>query len=148
MRWICLFALSFLACDPNTAHGGDVVCTKNPVVTNAQAGVHGAACSKSADCKYGTCYFAPMQLAGHVTPSVGVCSKDCSCGSSTSQCSIDDDEANALHFTCIKAPSGAGSECAIGCKTLDDCTKVNPVFTACTASSKAFSTGIKVCTIE
>lgn len=147
MRWLASFLL-LTACTTTSASGGDYTCTNAPGIANKQGAVHGAGCVKDSDCEYGVCNKTALQLAGHVTTTEGVCSKDCSCGGPTSQCSIDDQEANSLHFTCIKATSGGKSECAIKCGSVADCQAVNPRFTACTSSGSTFATAVKVCTIQ
>ena len=150
MRPILMFVLLVLAsCNTAAAAGGDYTCTNAPSKVHPQAGVHGASCANDADCEYGACSKSALQLNGHVTTTEGVCTKNCSCGSASSQCNADDDAANSLAFTCIKGTSGdTTSECAIKCTSVADCTKVNPRFTACTDSSTRFSTGVKVCAVE
>lgn len=149
MRLAILFAVLGLgACTTSAGAAGDYVCKNAPGIANAQGAVHSAGCLQNSDCKYGVCNKVALQLSGHVTTTEGVCSKDCSCGGPTSQCSADDDEANGLHFTCIKAASGGGSECALKCTSVADCQKVNPRFTACSTGSVTFSTAVKVCTIN
>ncbi len=134
-------------CDTNGAAGGDYTCTNAPHITNTKGAVHGASCTKDADCLYGDCNKVAMQLAGHVTTTEGVCTKNCSCGTN-SACDVDDDLANNVHFKCLKAPSGGASECGVQCTSVADCQKVNPRFTACVETSTAFQTGVKVCTIQ
>ena len=149
MRFLLtVFLMSFCACDTTGAGGGDYTCSNTPTIKNAQGGVHGAACVKNSDCEYGSCSKSALQLAGHVTTTEGVCTKDCSCGSASSQCSTDDDETNGVHFSCIKAIGTPSSECALKCTSVADCQKVNPRFNTCTETSSSFGTGVKVCTIQ
>ncbi len=146
---LTLLLVAFAGCDTTTAAaGGDYTCTNTPVLSYPQAGVAGAACKKSADCQYGTCEFSALQLAGHITTTEGVCTKNCACGAATSQCSADDNDANNLHFTCIKQIGGTASECAVKCASVADCQKINPRFNACTESSDAYGTADNVCTIQ
>ena len=142
-----LFAL-FCACNTSVAAAGDYVCTNVPEISNKQGAVNGAGCTSNGDCQYGVCAKNALQLGAAPSGTDGVCTKDCSCGGASSQCSADDDEANNLHFKCIKAQAGTRSECAIQCTSVADCQKVNPRFTACTASSPTFQTGVKICTIQ
>jgi hypothetical protein len=143
-----LVTLFLAACTTTAAAGGDYICTNVPEISNKLGAINGAGCVNNSDCQYGVCKKGALQLAGHVTTTEGVCTKDCACGGPSSQCSADDDEVNGVHFKCIKAPKGGVSECAIQCASLADCQKVNPRFTACTASSSAFQTAVKICTIE
>ncbi len=149
MRWIFfLAALVLSACNTNAAAGGDYVCTNAPEISNKQGAVNGAACTTNSDCQYGVCSHGALQLGAAPSGTDGVCTKDCSCGGASSQCSIDDSEANNVHYKCIKGQTGGKSECAVACASLADCQKVNPRFTACTASSPTFQTGVKICTIQ
>lgn len=101
----------------------------SPVVKNQNGLLHGVACNADADCKYGVCTKAAMQQGG--SSATGVCTKQCSCGGETSTCSIDNDLNKGLSFTCIKAYSGSGSECAAVCKSDADCQKINPAQPNC-----------------
>lgn len=142
---LTLLALVFAGCETNAAAGGDSVCTNAPHISNAQGGIHGASCTQNADCRYGVCNKVALQLAGHVTTTEGVCTKNCACGANSS-CDLDD--VADRHFKCIKAPSGGGSECAVQCASVTDCQQVNPRFNACTTTSAFFQTGVKVCAIQ
>ncbi len=96
-------------------------CQKSASVSNPMGHLHGAACGAPGDCRYGICTSNALQLgADH---SMAVCTKDCSCGAG-SQCDVDN--AAGMLFTCIKAPAGAGSECALLCNSDADCQNVNP----------------------
>lgn len=143
--WMLLVLLLSAGCEANTTQGGDYTCPNVAVIKNAQAGVHGAHCVKDADCKYGVCSKGALQLSGHVTTTEGVCTKNCACGPNSS-CDMEDQ--GAFHFKCIKAPAGAGSECAVQCGSVTDCQQINPAFNACVGTSQFFTTGVKVCTIQ
>ena len=133
--------LVLAACTTTTLAPG--VCANAPQILHPGAHLHGAECSSGDECMYGYCTKAAMQLSG--TAAFGVCTKDCSCGAH-SACSDEDDETQALHFTCIRAAQGPGAECAIYCKSVGDCQKINPKFTTCTDEvTGIFVSGVKVC---
>jgi hypothetical protein len=117
------------------------VCTNAPTISNAKGLLHGVACTANSQCKYGTCSQVALVLAGD--QSLGVCTKNCSCGPN-SGCSMDDDAANSLSFECVK--QGVRSECALKCKGDADCQKVNPKLPFCIDSYPgSFTAGTKVC---
>jgi hypothetical protein len=146
---LTLLLLALAGCNTAAAAGGEYTCTNAPFKKYPEAGPVGAACAKDGDCQYSVCAKSALQLNGHVTTTEGVCTKNCACGAVSSQCDVDDDSANGLAFTCIKGTSGdTTSECAIKCSSVADCTKVNPRFTVCSASSTRFSTGVKVCAVQ
>ncbi len=120
-----------------------------PVISNAAGKLHGEACTSNAECKYGTCTKAALQLGGAAVTK-GVCTKQCSCGGSASVCAnenVTDASGNAVvEFKCIKAPTGAGSECARYCTSAADCKAWNPELPYCVAGvSGKFQSGVKVC---
>jgi len=119
-----------------------------PVISNASGLLHGIACTSNDQCKYGACRFDAMQQGG--ASKVGVCTKQCSCGGSTSQCSNDNDSTKGLDFTCIKAATGAGSECAVRCTSDNFCQGVNPAQPFCVTGVKGvFSAGaVKACSAK
>jgi len=140
--FVLICVLGFSGCTTTTAVDPGI-CTNAPQILHPGADLHGHDCTSGATCMYGVCTKSAMQLGG--TAAFGVCTKDCSCGAH-SACSDEDDEAAGLHFTCIRAAKGPGAECAIYCKTLSDCQKINPQFTTCTSEVKGvFVSGVKVC---
>lgn len=148
MRFCAIVALLFacLGCQANTtAPLGDSNCLKSATISNVAGHLHGAECTADADCKYGVCKKPAYQTGSDKT--FGVCTKDCSCGAG-SECSKDDDATQGLHFSCIKAQSGAGSECAIQCVSNADCSKINPKLKVCASSSTFFQSAQKICTIQ
>lgn len=120
---LMLVGLATAACTSTAGGGGGSwdVCTLSQAISNPDGGLHGAPCTGPQDCQYGICATNGIQLPGGAT--VGVCTKDCSCGAG-SQCSNDD--VSGTSFTCVKALAGAGSECAIRCSGDDVCTAMNP----------------------
>ena len=145
---IILVAMFASACESGSAVDPSVCQFAAPTVTNANGLLHGIACNTSADCKYGTCRKAAMQQGKSST--VGVCTKQCSCGGSLSQCSIDDNIDKNLTFTCIKAYTGSGSECGVTCTSASDCQKINPAQPHCVSGVKnVFTAGArKVCSSQ
>lgn len=147
MKWLMLLAAAALlggCIDTETVDPGECPYPA-PVISNATGLLHGIACNSNADCKYGTCLKNAMQQGGAST--VGVCTKQCSCGGATSQCSNDDDSTKGLTFTCIVRATGAGKECGLTCTSDAFCQSVNPAQPFCVASLKGvFSAGArKVC---
>ncbi len=119
-----------------------------PVITKADGKLHGEACTSNAECKYGTCSKSAMQVGGHGT--TGVCTKQCSCGGTSSVCAndnvVDTDGTAIREFKCIKAYTGPGAECALYCTSAADCQKWNPALKYCVDGvSPVFNSGVKVC---
>lgn len=125
----CPYGSPILSSDPNTL-------------------LHGIACEKNEQCRYGACINNAMQQAGDT--SYKVCTKHCSCGGPTSQCSNDNDPSKGLEFTCIKAAQGPGSECALKCTNDAFCQNVNPKQPFCvTGVTGVFTAGaVKVCSAK
>ena len=142
-RMLPLVTIVCLGCPVTNTDPQNDVCTKSTGISQPTGHLHGHECQNDSECQYGWCNKAAMQLAG--ATGYGVCTKDCACGAG-SQC--DADNATGMSFTCIKRASGAGSECAIKCTSVADCTKINPKFTACvTGIDGVFSAGAsKACT--
>lgn len=134
-------ALGALGCESASTTDVGICQYTTPVVKKSDGKLHGEPCDSDAECKYGTCTKAAMQLGGAGTK--GVCTKQCSCGGATSVCGADD--VTGKVFKCIKAPTGAGSECALSCASAADCMAVNPDLKYCISSSSKFQTGVKVC---
>lgn len=146
MKWLALlFALAlFGGCVDTTTVDPGACPYASPVITNATGLLHGIACTSDSQCKYGHCLKNAMQQGG--SSAVGVCTKQCSCGGATSQCSNDNGNDKGLTFTCIAAAKGAGKECAVYCKSDGDCQAINPNQPFCVSGlSGVFSTGLKVC---
>ncbi len=120
-------------------------CQKSTAISNAAGKRHGEACKTGAECQYGFCKFAALQLINDATQ--GVCTKDCSCGAG-SQC--DADNISGQGFTClIGAAKPVQKECAATCSSDGDCVKLNPALPFCLSNangySGVFSTARKVC---
>ncbi len=145
---LLLLTLALAACTTTTTPTDGQCPFGSPVVGNANGLLHGVGCTDNSQCKYGTCTKTAMQQGKSST--TGVCTKQCSCGGTTSQCSIDNDDTKGLAFTCIKAASGSGSECGVTCKTDADCGKINPNQPYCVTGVKGvFSAGaLKVCSSQ
>lgn len=140
--WVAAVALT--GCATTTIDNS--MCTyATPVISQPGGGLHGEPCTKSSECKYGTCVFGALQQGGKATAQ-GVCTKQCACGGPTSACSIDDEVQTGRAFTCIAAGSGPGKECAMKCATAADCTAINSELKYCVAGvSGKFQTAVKVC---
>ncbi len=152
MRWLAVFlALGALGGCVDTTTTEQGVCPyPAPVISNATGLLPGIACTSAAQCKYGTCVKTAMQQG--LSSTVGVCTKQCSCGGATSQCSNDNGNDKGLSFTCIAAAKGAGKECAVYCKNDNTtgisayCQAINPNQPYCVSGlSGVFSTGLSVC---
>lgn len=133
---------SVTAVDPGTCQFGA------PVVKTTDGLLHGIACQTDAQCKYGVCSKTAMQQGGSSTQ--GVCTKQCSCGGATSQCSADNDSVKNLSFTCIKAAVGSGSECGVICTSDKQCADINPNQPFCVTGVKGvFTAGaLKACSAK
>ncbi len=146
--WRIIFAIACMpACTATVVEPG--TCPFGaPVVKTTEGLLHGVGCQTDAQCKYGVCSKSAMQQGG--TSTVGVCTKQCSCGGPTSQCSIDNDSTKNLSFTCIKAYSGSGSECGVICTSDKQCGDINPGQPFCVTGVKGvFSAGaVKVCSAK
>lgn len=145
MKMLIFVVILASGCEANTAaKGGDYTCPNNPGIGNPAKKLHGAACATKGECAYSVCNVNALQLAGHVTATEGVCTKDCSCGPN-SGCDIDN--GNGVEYKCIKAKSGPGSECAIACTSDAQCKAINPRFDHCGYAETRFTSGVKVCTL-
>lgn len=145
-----LSAVALLGCATGSTTPDLTTCQySTPVVSNASGKLHGEPCTSNAECKYGTCTKSALQLGG-VAVTKGICTKQCSCGGSTSICSnenvTDASGIAVVEFKCIKADGGAGSECARYCTSAADCKAWNPELPFCVDGvSGKFQSGVKVC---
>lgn len=141
---LALSAVILSACTiiSSGAEPADNNCTVTNSITNVDGLLHGVACTANSQCKYGICSKSANVLEGDT--SIGICTKDCSCGPH-SGCDEDNDlVTKMMTFKCARF--GTTNHCALECKTDGDCQKVNPQLPHCIDSYPGyFTVGTKVC---
>ncbi len=115
--------------------------------------LHGKACTKDGDCKYGVCYFG-APIAGY-DASIGICTKNCNCAGAASNCTADDTDLYRCVFETTAEngnPKRSGDQppvkmCARTCSSDLDCAAWNPALPDCIQFSTKFVSvpAVKVC---
>ena len=102
--------------------------------------LHGWACTKDDQCRYGTCYDAPNITHG----AFKICTKDCN---EPSNGSCYNDDTDTVHFTSLRWGTFHPEEtihcyCVPKCETVSDCKQIDPRYNAC---QRTYTGTWKVC---
>jgi hypothetical protein len=126
--------LLYSSCESDTAQEGK--CQNKVEIKNPTGKLHGIACEKDEDCKYGRCYESPVTTKS----TFKFCTKDCSCGD-LSPCILDNTE--TMIYLCQRGPFDNDTIvnfCTPKCTSIDDCTKIDPCYNACEILTGTYKT--------
>jgi hypothetical protein len=123
---VLVAAVAACACSTSTTSGGDVPYE----VPNAGGKLHGEPCDTGDECAFNTCYKAKTATGG----TWGICTKDCT-GTESQLTICSKDDTATMHYTCARFGQQSGESmlnyCVPSCATVDDCTAIDPRYTAC-----------------